>query len=134
MIPSQTDRRHASRALARLWLVLLLVLTPLLTFAGGTPVSSADGDGGSVSLADQPMPCHEGDGQPLQQPACPHCAGDGTASQCHCCDFAAPAGLSRLAAGLTTPPQAGMLRRLPASDPLPDSPGDLLYRPPIIRA
>ncbi len=134
MIPNQKHRRYASRALARLWLALLLAATPVLTFAGGVSVFAADEM--TPTRADQ-APCHEGGGQSMdsaQQADCQHCAGDGPASQCHCCDFAAPAGLAGLGSGPAGPPQADMPVRLPVSKPLPHSPGEPLYRPPITSA
>lgn len=67
-----------------------------------------------------------------QQDACPHCASDGAASQCHCCGYAAPAGLGFEADVHTDTQPSGLPMRLAATDPLPDASGDRLYRPPIV--
>jgi hypothetical protein len=129
------DRRNRSRVSARLLLALLLVLAPLLANAAGIPMMISGPDAATPVSAQ--MPCHSGDQQPLQaaasvqQDACPHCTGDGPASQCHCCGQATPAGLSFLPGIHPDRHADGAPLRLAVTDPLPDSPGDRLYRPPI---
>jgi len=82
------------------------------------------------------MPCHTDAGQAAEpaQPACPHCAGEGPLSQCQCCGFAAPAGLISLDPGPAAAPADGMPAHLKITDPLPESPGDRFYRPPIFQS
>jgi len=134
MMSRHANQSHARRTAARLLLALLLAVAPVLTFAGGSPVSVTDADG-SASSAIASMPCHTGAGPEADsgpQAACPHCTVDGPVSQCHCCGYAAPAGLISLCIDPTTTPAAGLSKRLYSTDPLPESPGDRLYRPPII--
>lgn len=127
----------ARRTTARLLLALLLALAPVLTLAGGMPVSAST-DQFVAAQADQQMPCHSDAGQTAEaapQASCPHCSsGSGQLSQCHCCDYAAPAGLISLDLSPATVPVNGILPRLHITDPLPDSPGGRLYRPPIIQS
>ena len=136
MLQTTADRQNRSRAAARLLLSLLLMIAPLLAAAGVAPVTLAAGDGGN-SPASAPMPCHTLEAQTTrsaetaQQDACPHCTGDAPASQCHCCGYAAPAGLGFHTDMLSDTRADGLPLRLAATHPLPDSPGDCLYRPPI---
>lgn len=132
------DRRNRSQAFARLLLSLLLVIAPLFANAAGmTMTDSGTGTGTPVSAQ---MPCHSDDIQPMQASAaagqvpCPHCSGDGPASQCHCCGYAAPAGLgSQTGIHPVRHPKAPRLR-VSVTKPLPDSPGDRLFRPPIVHS
>jgi hypothetical protein len=127
-------RRQRRRAAGRLLLSLLLLLAPVLTAAAGVPMMVAANAGATTAPAQ--MPCHP-NAQPMQtvetgqQDACPHCTGDAPASQCHCCGYAAPAGLS-VPTGIS-PDQhpGGAAPRLATTDPLPKTQGDRLYRPPI---
>lgn len=129
------DSRNGSRASTRLLCSLLLVIAPLLANAAGISMMISGPDAASPASAQ--MPCHSGDTQPMpasaaaQADACPHCDGDGPASQCHCCGHAAPAGLSFQTAIQPDRHPDGPPLRMAVTDPLPDSPGDRLYRPPI---
>jgi len=131
-------RRHRSQAAARLLLSLLLVIVPLLANAAGKTMMNSGADAATPVSAQ--MPCHSDDTQPMQAPAatqanaCPHCTGDGPASQCHCCGHAAPAGLSFQTAVHPDRDRNGPPLRMAVTDPLPDSPGDRLYRPPIVHS
>ena len=121
---------------ARLLLAMLLALGPVLTFAAGMPLTiSADQD--PAAHAEQPMPCHGGTGQKTEAAAqsdCPHCSGGDRLSPCHCCEYAAPAGLISIDLNPPPTPVDGIRSNLHANEPLPDSPGDRLYRPPIIQS
>lgn len=116
-------------------LSLLLMLAPVLTAAGSVPMMvSVDA---RASTAPAQMPCHPSEVQPMQageigqQDSCPHCTGDAPASQCHCCGYAAPAGLS-VSTGISPDHHPGGAPLRPATaDPLPETQGDRLYRPPI---
>lgn len=118
----------------RLLLAVLLAISPLLTMAQGGGPAPVEGIEAAV-----PVPCHPGpgSGQAIPEAAlspadnCPHCKGDAPASQCHCCGYAAPAGLSALFDTPTAVPDSGPPRRAPAPDALPESPRDGLFRPPI---
>jgi hypothetical protein len=116
----------------RLLLCLCLLANPLLSAAAGTqvadlnepePAATAHPCHGAASmaasLADRPMP------------NCPHCAGDGPAASCTCCDLGT-SSVAPLVAATPVRQEAGpatVLGRLP--DTLPLSPGERLYRPPI---
>jgi len=133
---SETTARSGYRGIAaRLLLAWLLALGPVLAAAGAAPgpVPAADHP---VSESENPMPCHTGAGQTAEpaQPACPHCSGDGPLSQCQCCDFAAPAGMAGLHSLPTRWPVDGTPPRSRINPPLPESPGDRLYRPPILQS
>ncbi len=125
-------RFHRSRRPGlRLALALLLVLLPLLTHA--LPQLVHTDDIGAAPM----MPCHGTPGDLVQTPApeiengCPHCCGEAPASQCHCCGFTAPAGLPELAFASPLTLGDGKAIATIADDPLPDSPDDPFYRPPI---
>jgi hypothetical protein len=116
----------------RLVLCLFLLANPLLGIAAG---SHGDGAHGPGPLAAAP-PCHGGsavdDAVPGDAfPGCPHCAGDGPAAACQCCDFGA-SSVPPLVLVAPTRQEGGpvtVLGRLP--DNLPRSPGERHYRPPI---
>ena len=133
-----TDKRNSRQAAARLLLSLLLLIAPLLANAAGIPMMNSGAD--ATTPVSNQMPCHSGDAQPTQSPAaaqahgCPHCTGDAPATQCHCFGHATPAGLGFQAAIHPSRHADGAVPRGVVTDPLPDSPGDRLYRPPIIRS
>ena len=137
MMSAVTARSEPAGMALRLLLALLLLVAPLLTVAGGmSPAGNgADTAETMAAHAHHAMPCHAVDGptkDSVPEAVCPHCSGDGPLSQCECCTFAAPPGLVSLDAGPTQPPFNGMTTRLPRSGPLPESPGDRLFRPPIV--
>lgn len=137
-ITPAADSRNHRRASARLLLSLLLVIAPLLANAAGISMMISGAD--TATPVSAQMPCHSGDTQPMkastaaQADACPHCDGDSPASQCHCCGHAAPAGLSFQTAIHPDRHPDGPPLRLATADPLPDSLGDRLYRPPIVHS
>ena len=123
---------HSRRLSLRFVLALLLVFLPLLTYALPQAMHTVD-DTAPVSM----MPCHGTAGDLAQTPVleiengCPHCCGEVPASQCHCCGLTAPAGLSELAFAARLTPGARQATATITDDPLPDSPDDPFYRPPI---
>lgn len=146
IVPARTGGRRptgrgAHRTL-RLLLAFVLAVFPLLSLAQTTPDAAHAGEAGLPMSA---MPCHGATiGQPVdaaadraaagqdQPPGCPHCAGDAAASACLCAGLAGPVGPATTAytpmrhdAGQTAP--LAMV-----SDALPDSPGERLFRPPIV--
>lgn len=127
-------RRKRRRAAGRLLLSLFLMLAPVLAAAGSVTLMVA-ADTGTTTGPTQ-MPCHPSV-QPMQaletgqQDACPHCTGDAPASQCHCCGYAAPAGLSVHTGISPDHHPGGAPLRLATADPLSETQGDRLYRPPI---
>ena len=136
MMSTKSGKPNGRCTLARIMLALLLALAPVLTFAGGV-LAAASADRDIVTQADQQMPCHGGAGQQAEAAShagCPHCSDGDQLSQCHCCDYAAPAGLISLDLGPATPPVDGIRSRLRTTDPLPESAADRLYRPPIIQS
>ena len=136
MMSTKSGNPNGRRTLARTMLALLLALAPLLTFAGGMP-AAASADRDIVTQADQQMPCHGGAGQTADaasQAGCPHCSDGEQLSQCHCCDYAAPAALISLDLDPATAPADGIRSRLRITDPLPESADERLYRPPIIQS
>jgi hypothetical protein len=136
MTSTKSGKPNGRRTLARVMLALLLTLAPLLTLAGGMP-AAASADQEIVTQADQQMPCHGDAGQTADaasQAGCPHCSDGDRLSQCHCCDYAAPAALISLDLDPATAPADGIRSRLRITDPLPKSAVDRLYRPPIIQS
>ena len=134
----KSARPHTRQTAARLLPALLLALAPVLTFAGGMP-PTASADQNIAAQAGQQMPCHGGAGQTqaaetASQAGCPHCSEGEPLSQCHCCDYAAPAGLIGLDLSPPPAPVDSIRPRLRVNDPLPDSPDDRLYRPPITQS
>jgi len=131
----QKNARHpdAGRMAGRLLLALVLAIVPLLATSDGMPrpVSAAD-DAAQTSRQD--MPCHPAAAERAQQDACPHCTGDAAASKCHCCGYAAPAGLGFQAGILPDNHPGDAPPCMVASVPLPESSGDRLYRPPIFHS
>ena len=129
-----SGRLHRSRHLSlRLILALMLVLGPLLSHALPQDMHGTD----DSAVATAAMPCH-GSSSDLDQTAaediddgCPHCCGEGLASQCHCCNFTASAGLPELASTVLFALNGAQAKASIVDDPLPDSPDDPLYRPPI---
>ena len=125
-----TGLRH--RLPLRLVLCLFLLANPLLGIAAGAHTGAAQDDAPAAATT----PCHAGASMDaaLAEPsmlACPHCAGDGPAAACQCCDFGSssvpplvPATPARQETGPAT-----VMGRLP--DSFPRSPGERLYRPPI---
>ena len=135
MFATTSRSGHQSVAL-RLLLALLLALVPLPTIAGNVSpaANAADDMAASTGHNDHQMPCHADNGtavDPVRDLGCPHCTGDAPLSQCECCTLAAPPGLISLDSDPTQPPFNGVTTRLPRSSPLPESPGDRLFRPPI---
>ena len=115
----------------RLLLCLFLLSNPLQGIAAGT---HAPGD--QVVQSAAAHPCHGMAAMDVglpdrAMPECPHCAGEGPAVACLCCDLGAtsvppliPATPARQEGGPVT-----VLGRLP--DALPLSPGERRFRPPI---
>jgi hypothetical protein len=138
MTQTTADRGNRSRVIARLVLSVLLAFAPLLAVSGGMPMTSPAID--DTRQINGQMPCHQTESQsvlsvaPAQQDACPHCADEGPASQCHCCGYSAPAGLSFQADILSEIRPDGRPLRTAVTDPMPDSSGDRLYRPPIFHS
>jgi len=132
MMQKNARRPDASEMAARVLLALVLAIAPLLATSDGMPktVSTAD----DAAQTDYDMPCHPAQAERAQQDACPHCTGDGAASQCHCCGCAAPAGLGFQAGTLPDSYTDDAPPRITVSDPLPESSGDRLYRPPIFHS
>ena len=132
MMQTSARRAHASQVAGRLLLALVLILAPLLGTSEGMPKAViAPADAAQTSYE---MPCHPTQAEQAQQGACPHCTGDGAASQCHCCGYAAPAGLGFQAGTLPDSYADDSPPRMAASDRLTESSGDRLYRPPIFRS
>jgi len=132
MMQKNARRPNASQVAGRLLLALALAFAPLLATSAGMPATVTAADNAAQTNYD--MPCHPAQTERAQQDACPHCTGDGAASQCHCCGYAAPAGPGFQAG---TPPDShpnDAPPRMTASDPLPESSGDRLYRPPIFHS
>jgi hypothetical protein len=129
MMQKSLRRHNASQVARRLLLALVLIFAPLLAISDGMPTTMTAADDAAQTNHD--MPCHPAQAEQTQQDACPHCTGDGAASQCHCCSYAAPAGLGFQAGTLPDSYADGAPPRMTASDPLPESSGDRLYRPPI---
>lgn len=137
MMHRTANHRTRSRAVSCLLLALLLAIAPLLAVAGGARTSATNNDAPGTLTQ---MPCHADAAQLSQTPdlaqqeACPHCTADAPASQCHCCGYAAPAGLTGLAGASLKVTANEMPARLAATKALPKSSGDRLYRPPIFHS
>ena len=132
MMQQSARRPDASQVFGRLLLVLLLALAPLPATSGGTPGTVPAADEAAQTSYD--MPCHQAQTERAPQDACPDCATDGSASQCHCCGHAAPAGLGFQSHIVLDGYPDDAPPRMAASDPLPESSGDRLYRPPIFQS
>jgi hypothetical protein len=126
-----TRRPHTSLVAGHLLLALILAFAPLLAGTQGMPKIAAAAD----HAASGGMPCHPAEVEPpAQQDACPHCTADGTAAKCHCCGHAAPAGLNLQAGIVVDSHPGGAPAHAAVSDPLPESSGERLYRPPIFHS
>ncbi len=132
MMQKSARRPNASQVAGRLLLALVLAFAPLLATSEGMPTTATAAD--DAAQTGYEMPCHPAEAEQAQQGACAHCAGDGAASQCHCCGYAAPAGLGFQAGTLPGRYTDDAPPRMAASDPLPESSGDRLYRPPIFHS
>lgn len=139
MSSTAAHRPKRRRAAYRLLLSLLLALAPFSASAAGMPMLTVDADASASTT--QQMPCHPErtaqsvqSAENMQQDACPHCTGDGPASQCHCCGYAAPAGLGLQADALADSHPGDPPLRMGVTDPLPDSPGYRPFRPPIFHS
>jgi hypothetical protein len=127
--------RYASAvAVRRLSIVLALLLwaLPPLSFAAPMALTASPADG-SVSLS-QP-PCHAA-ADTSQEAAmadadCPHCAGDGPPSQCHCWGGTAPTGVAQATPDRAATPRAAGTPRVSIADTVPEAPAENLLRPPI---
>ncbi len=122
-------RQHPALCLL---LALLLALSPLISAAAQAP-AAADNAAGAAEHSAQ-MPCHNHTGSidaAVMDADCPHCAGDAPATQCECCDQAAPAGLLTFSVNGAVISTRDRDRPAILSDALPRSPGERLYRPPI---
>ena len=132
MMQKSARRPDASQVAGRLLLALVLAFAPLLATSEGMPETVIAAD--DAAHSSYGMPCHPAQAGQAQQDACAHCTGDGAASQCHCCGYAAPAGLGFRAGALPDCHTDDAPPRMAASDPLPESSGDRLYRPPIFHS
>ena len=132
MMQKNARRPDVGHVAGRLLLALVLAIAPLLATSHGMPTTVSAADDAAQTNYD--MPCHPAQAEQTQQDACPHCTGDGAASQCHCCGYAAPAGLGFQAGILPDSYPDDAPPRMTASGPLPQSADDRLYRPPIIRS
>lgn len=116
----------------RLMLALLLALSPLWSFAG-MPTAAADD-----KVAAGGMPCHAGAGhhgdalKSGSDSACPHCDGGGAAVQCQCAHFTVPAGAPPAVVTTDIATFLTAVSSEPVTEPIPDSPRNRLYRPPIV--
>lgn len=140
--------RHAQTHPARrrrTWcvvLALLLICAPLLSAAqpllmmvgdGTDTINGAAGHGHAV----QHGVAHGADGHAAHAHAhaaagdCPHCAGDAPPAQCDCFEHAVPAALTHGLSGNDIAHYAGEPPAERYTDPLPRSPRERLYRPPI---
>lgn len=129
------SRRASGRAMRRLSILLAVLLwaLPPLSFAAPMALAAWPAEGG----ASPPQPsCHAAadtsQGVAATDAGCPHCAGDGPLSQCHCWGGTAPSGVAHAAPDSpATSPAAGSLR-ISVKDNLPDAPPENLFRPPIL--
>lgn len=114
----------------RLWLALLLVLSPLLSIAQQGPLAGKAGRAAAVA-----MPCHalqamatQGE-DPQGTQNCPDC--DAAAPAPGACCSPSPVGLADLAAVGIAPGGARLPSAAAHQEALPESPAETLYRPPI---
>ena len=127
--PSITrPRQHPALCLL---LALLLALSPLMSAAQAPATADNTAD---AAMSSAQMPCHSESGLSdvsTMHADCPHCAGDAPATQCQCCDQAAPAGLLTPVIDAQVTSTGDGDRPAMFSDALPSSPGERLFRPPI---
>jgi hypothetical protein len=132
MMQKDTRGFDAIQVVGRLLLVLLLACAPPLAISDGMPTPvKAGNDAAAITYE---MPCHPAEAERAQKDACPHCTGEGTASQCQCCGYAVPAGMGFEARTLLDRHPDDAPPRMAVNDPLPESSGDRLYRPPIFHS
>jgi len=130
-------KRTKNSAVQRLsiLLALLLFFGPLLSIAA--PLTAAYPPAEDAAQSFQPL-CHSmaaAEQIPLESvpvdTKCPHCSGDGPASQCHCWGYSLPAGLASKSICGPAMAAPGVLLRI-AADAVPDSPPENRFRPPIL--
>jgi len=119
----------------RLLLALLLTLSPLLSAV--QPSANTATTGTATAATD--LPCHAAQVQgtqvesPDETQGCPHCGSDAAYSPCGCCVPLSPVTPASLAAHAFAPSGGRLLGIVTHHEALPESPAEILYRPPIAR-